>query len=84
VRIRNYAGRIIEGIAASSTDDLKLFDEDGRPTPNLAHAMLNMASVEIGPFRVETSLVRRAVDLLSAARAQSGAAPEPSPGTKAE
>jgi hypothetical protein len=68
VRIRNYAGKIIEGIAANDTADLKLFDDQGRPTPNLAHAMLNMASVEIGPFRVETSLVYRAVDLLAATR----------------
>jgi hypothetical protein len=67
-RIRNYAGKIIEGIAANDTADLKLFDDQGRPTPNLAHAMLNMASVEIGPFRVETSLVYRAVDLLAAAK----------------
>ena len=47
VRIRNYAGKIVDGIAASSTDDLKLFDDQGRPTPNLAHVMANMATAYV-------------------------------------
>jgi hypothetical protein len=82
VRIRNYAGKIIEGIAANDTADLKLFDDQGQPTPNLAHAMLNMASVEIGPFRVETSLVRRAVDLLAATRVETKSEPKAEPKTE--
>jgi len=78
-RIRNYAGKIIEGVAANDTADLKLFDEQGLPTANLTRAMLNMASVEIGPFRVETSLVSRAVDLLATAPK-----PEPKVDVKAD
>jgi hypothetical protein len=83
-RIRNYAGKIIEGVAANDAADLKLFDEQGLPTANLARAMLNMASVEIGPFRVEESLVRRAIDLLSTApkpEVKPGPAPDLKPKT---
>lgn len=66
IRIRNYAAKMSEGIAASPTDDLKLFDSDGRATPNFFRALVNMASVEIGPYRAEIALVRRAVDSLPA------------------
>ncbi|HEV2572492.1 MAG TPA: hypothetical protein VGU72_12225 [Beijerinckiaceae bacterium] len=66
VRIRNYAAKMSEGITANATDDLKLFDAEGRPTPNFFLALVNMASVEIGPYRAETDLVRRAVDNMPA------------------
>lgn len=66
VRIRNYAAKMSEGIAASPTDDLKLFDAEGRATANFFRALVNMAAVEIGPYKAETALVRRAVDGLPA------------------
>lgn len=61
VRIANYAARAAAGIAASPTADLGLFDAAGRPTPNLARLMRNMAAVEIGPLGAGTALVEAAV-----------------------
>ena len=37
--------------------DLKLFDDQGKPTPALAKALFNMAAVEIGPLRARQDLV---------------------------
>jgi hypothetical protein len=61
-RIRNYAAHAIEGITAGVNDDLKLFDVDGTPQPNLIRLMLNMARVEIGPLAVRNGLVAAAID----------------------
>ena len=61
LRIANYAARAAAGIAASPTADLGLFDAIGRPTPNLARLMRNMAAVEIGPLGAGTALVETAV-----------------------
>ena len=61
-RIRNYAARAIEGVASGIDDDLKLFDADGTPGPNLVRLMRNMAGVEIGPLAVRAGLVAAAID----------------------
>ena len=61
-RIRNYAAHAIEGVASGIDDDLKLFDADGTPGPNLARLMRNMAGVEIGPLVVRIGLVAAAID----------------------
>lgn len=60
-RIANYAARIAENLAVGPDADLGLFDEAGRPTPNLARALVNMAAVEIGPLKARPDLVDRAV-----------------------
>ena len=60
-RINNYATSIIQGLAKKVDDDLKLFEPDGAPTPNLARAMANMAAVEIGPFRAGQPLIETVV-----------------------
>lgn len=56
-RIDSYAKRAADGVANGPNDDLKLFTEDGAPTPNLAKIMRNMASVEIGPLAVHGWLI---------------------------
>jgi len=61
VRIRNYANAVIQGIASSIDDDLKLFETDGAPAPNLARVMANMSAVEIGPFKPGSALIDRVV-----------------------
>lgn len=60
-RILNYATNIAAGVAAGPDADLALFDADGRPTPNFAKALFNMAAVEIGPMRATQALVDAAV-----------------------
>lgn len=60
-RIRNYATNMIRGVAGKIDEDLKLFEPDGAPTPNLRIVMANMAAVEIGPFRARQSLVEQVV-----------------------
>ncbi|MDB5508308.1 MAG: uncharacterized protein JWL93_777 [Hyphomicrobiales bacterium] len=65
-RVRNYAARASAGVAGPG-DDLRLFDETGAPTENLARVMENMAAVEIGPLAADPALIRagiaRAVEL---------------------
>jgi len=60
-RIRNYAARIAQGLGLGPNDDLRLFDDDGRPLPNLTRVMLAMSSVELGMLRASASLVQGAV-----------------------
>ena len=60
-RIRNYAARIAQGLGLGPNDDLRLFDHDGRPLPNLTRVMLAMSSVELGMLRASASLVQGAV-----------------------
>ncbi len=62
LRIRNYAGNIIKGVAESIDADLKLFEPDGAPAPNLARVLANMAAVEIGPWRAAAPLISLAVE----------------------
>jgi hypothetical protein len=61
-RIRQYALRVIEGIAAGPDDDLQLFAADGAPGANLALVMQNMAKVEIGPFGARIDLIAAAIE----------------------
>jgi hypothetical protein len=61
VRIHNYAVRAIEGIVHRTDEDLKLFNADGTPGPNLLPFMLNMAKVEIGPLAVREDLAASAI-----------------------
>jgi len=65
-RIANYAAKIAAGVAAGPDADLALFDAQGRPTPNFAKALFNMAAVEIGPLRATQALVDAAVASLAA------------------
>jgi hypothetical protein len=60
-RIQNYAGRIVQGLGLAPTDDLRLFESDGRPLPNLARVMLAMSSVELGVLRASAALVESAI-----------------------
>ncbi len=60
-RILNYATNIASGIVAGPDADLALFDAQGKPTPNFAKALFNMAAVEIGPLRATQALVEAAV-----------------------
>ena len=59
-RLRNYAGRMVEGFGLNPTDDLKLFSADGTPQPNLTPVMLAMAAFELGALRASPALVEGA------------------------
>jgi hypothetical protein len=61
-RIRNYAARIAGSIGLKPSDDLGLFDADGRPLPRLAPVMLAMSGFELGLLRASTDLVTGAVE----------------------
>ncbi|WP_409564134.1 hypothetical protein [Methylobacterium sp. J-068] len=65
-RIRNYATRIAASVGLKVEDDLKLFDAEGRPLPNLRPVMLAMSSVELGSLRASPALVEAAVARLDA------------------
>lgn len=60
-RLRNYASRMVEELGMGPTDDLKLFLDDGTPSPNLAPVMLAMSSFELGMLRASPTLVERAI-----------------------
>ncbi len=60
-RLRNYAGRMVEGLDLKPTDDLRLFSDDGTPLPNLTHVMLAMSAFELGALRASPDLVERAI-----------------------
>lgn len=65
-RILNYATSIASSVAAGPDADLALFDAEGKPTPNFAKALFNMAAVEIGPLRATQALVDSAVATIAA------------------
>jgi hypothetical protein len=65
-RIQNYAGRIVLGLDLQPGDDLKLFDDDGRPQPNLARVLLAMSSFELGYLRASVALVEDAIERATA------------------
>lgn len=67
LRIRNYAAKIMEGVADGPDADLKLFDASGLPTPALARVMANMAAVEIGPMKPDFALIEKVVEEQAAA-----------------
>lgn len=60
-RIQNYAARIVRDLALQPSDDLKLFDLDGRPLANLSRVLLAMSSVELGRLRAGAALVESAI-----------------------
>jgi hypothetical protein len=64
-RIQNYAARIAGSVGLKPADDLKLFDADGRPSPNLPAVMLAMSSVELGYLYAGASLIEGAVGRLA-------------------
>ncbi|WP_020176959.1 hypothetical protein [Methyloferula stellata] len=64
-RIAAYAHHAIDGVVTGINDDLRLFAEDGSPTPNLARVMRNMASVEIGPLSVQARLIDAGIAALA-------------------
>jgi hypothetical protein len=83
-RLRNYAERMVGGLGIGATDDLKLFAEDGRPLPNLAHVMLAMSAFELGALRASPDLVERAIQraaekVEASAKAALAQDPTPSP-----
>jgi len=61
-RLRNYAGRIVEGLNRGLEDDLELFTPDGMPTANLKPVMLSMSAFELGTLRAGVALVEEAVE----------------------
>lgn len=61
-RLRNYASRMVASLNLKPTDDLKLFEADGRPLPNLVPVMLAMSSFELGSLRASPGLVEAAVE----------------------
>jgi len=65
-RLRNYAGRMVEGLGLGPTDDLKLFAPDGTPMPNLGPVMLAMSAFELGMLRASPDLVERAIQRAAA------------------
>jgi len=73
-RLRNYAARMVEGLSLGPTDDLKLFEHDGTPLPNLTHIMLAMAGFELGMLRADPDLVQRAVERAAAKAEESSRA----------
>jgi hypothetical protein len=80
-RLRNYAGRMVEGLGVGPTDDLKLFTQDGVPLPNLARVMLAMSAFELGALRASPDLVERAIQR-AAAKAEERRAALESPGPR--
>jgi hypothetical protein len=75
-RLQNYAARMVETLGIGPKDDLKLFEADGTPGPNLAPIMLAMSGFELGLLRPDPALVEEAVQRAAAkahaARSQDG------------
>ncbi len=65
-RLRNYAGRMVEGLGLGPNDDLKLFAADGTPLPNLTAVMLAMSAFELGALRASPELVEGAIQRAAA------------------
>ena len=72
-RIRNYAGRIVQGLDLGPTDDLQLFEPNGTPRPNLARVLLSMSAVELGHLRAGVDLIAEAVERATAKAADAAA-----------
>lgn len=82
-RIQNYAARMAEAAGLGPADDLRLFDPEGRPLPNLGRVLVAMSSVELGLVRAATSLVDAALLRAAAGRPASVDAPETTPEPRA-
>ena len=72
-RIRNYAGRIVQGLDLGPTDDLQLFEPNGTPRPNLARVLVSMSAVELGHLRAGVDLIAEAVERATAKAADAAA-----------
>jgi hypothetical protein len=59
-RIASYAVQAAKNIAKTD-EDLRLFDANGRSTPNLYQLLANMAGVEIGPLHPRSTLIEAAI-----------------------
>jgi hypothetical protein len=68
-RIQNYASRIVAGLGLRPGDDLKLFEPEGRPLPNLSHGLLARSAFELGHLGARLDLVAGAVARAAAATA---------------
>ncbi|HEY8383124.1 MAG TPA: hypothetical protein VIL09_13330 [Microvirga sp.] len=75
-RLRNYAGRLAEPLGLGPDDDLKLFEADGTPLPNLASVLASMSAFELGTLRADPDLIAGAVER-QALRARALAPPAP-------
>jgi hypothetical protein len=80
-RLRNYAGRMVEGLGLGPTDDLRLFEPDGSPLANLTQVMLAMSKFELGLLRASPGLIEAAIRRMAerVADARSGPAKTPTP-----
>lgn len=78
-RIRNYATRIAAALKLKARDDLKLFDPEGRPLPNLTLTMLAMSGFELGLLKAGNQLVAGAIDRLAQRQIAQAAETVPSP-----
>jgi hypothetical protein len=80
-RLRNYAGRMVEGLGIGPTDDLRLFEPDGTPSANLTQVMLAMSKFELGLLRASPDLIEAAIRRMAerVADARSGPAKSPMP-----
>jgi hypothetical protein len=74
-RIQNYASRIAGSVGLGPADDLKLFDVEGRPSPNLPAVMLAMSSVELGYLYAGVDLIEGAVGRLALLQAPADSVP---------
>ncbi len=78
-RIAVYSAAIARALGVSPSDDLKLFDGEGRPTANLLPVMVAMSAIELGYLHAGPELAEGAVgrlrDRLAAQAASNGLAP---------
>ena len=72
-RIRNYAGRIIDGLDLGPSDDLELFEPNGTPRPNLFRVLISMSAVELGHLRAGIDLIAEAVERATVKAAEAAA-----------
>jgi hypothetical protein len=72
-RIRNYAGRIVDGLDLGPSDDLELFEPNGMPRPNLSRVLLSMSAVELGHLRAGIDLIAEAVERATVKAAEAAA-----------
>jgi hypothetical protein len=70
---------MVQGLDLQPGDDLKLFDPDGTPRPNLTRVLLSMSSFELGHLRASLELVAGAVERATP-RPASGRPNETAPG----
>ncbi|MGY2053119.1 hypothetical protein [Methylobacterium sp. JK268] len=75
-RIQAYAHRIAASVGVGASEDLGLFDAEGRATARLAPVLLAMSAVELGSLRADPALVAAAIARAEAARSAESARAE--------